>query len=161
MRVAETVLRRGTKADIRGLTELSKRSFAVPWRRRDFVDELRLAGSEIWLAETPLALLGYLVVRRMLDPTERADELEVLSLGVDPSARRRGVAATLLERAVRESTSPTLVHLEVREGNHAARAFYRTLQFDEVGARANYYADGEGAVLMTKPPTRSGLSRAL
>jgi ribosomal protein S18 acetylase RimI-like enzyme len=130
--VAEIALRRGTEADVRGLTELSKRCFAVPWRRRDFADELQLAGGEIWLAETPLALLGYLVVRRMLDPTGRADELEVLSLGVDSSGRRRGVAGTLLERAVRRSTSPTLVHLEVREGNHAARASYRTLQFEEV-----------------------------
>lgn len=156
----DTTLRRGAEADTHALAELSKRCFAVPWCRQDFAEELRLPGSEIWLAETRLGLQGYLVLRRMLDPTGHADELEVLSLGVDPGARRRGIAGALLRRAFRESSAPILAHLEVREGNRAARAFYRTLEFEEVGARANYYADGEGAVLMTKPATCADLSHA-
>jgi ribosomal-protein-alanine N-acetyltransferase len=40
-------------------------------------------------------------------------------------------------------------HLEVREGNAAARNLYQKLGFVEVGRRRAYYSDQETAVLLS------------
>ena len=71
-----------------------------------------------------------------------ASELYVLGVSVDPAWRRRGVATALVRASV--------VHLEVRASNAAARRLYAGLGFDEVGLRAPYYADGDDAVLLTR-----------
>jgi [ribosomal protein S18]-alanine N-acetyltransferase len=66
---------------------------------------------------------------------------------VAPEYRRRGAGAEL----VRSLTTGTAisVFLEVREGNQAARVFYKTLGFQEVGVRPGYYASPpESAIVM-------------
>lgn len=74
---------------------------------------------------------------------------EVLSLGVAPGARRRGIARALMTAAidtVGERGLPAL-YLEVAEDNAAARHLYRTLGFAQVRRRPGYYARPEaGAV---------------
>ena len=91
------------------------------------------------------AVVGYLAARRA------ADELHVLSLGVDPAHRRAGVASALLEAALAEAEAAAgarLAHLEVREGNAEAFAFYERFGFRAVGRRRRYYPDGEDALLL-------------
>jgi ribosomal-protein-alanine acetyltransferase len=82
-----------------------------------------------------------------------ADEAEVLNLAVHPEHRRRGVARTLLDRAMsafREAGAKT-VYLEVRETNHVAQEFYRSYGFQAVGKRPRYYRNPpEAAVLMAR-----------
>ena len=46
--------------------------------------------------------------------------------------------------------------MEVRDGNAAARALYRSAGFAEVGRRRRYYPDGEDAILLL----RSGINPA-
>lgn len=76
-----------------------------------------------------------------------ASELYVLGVGVDPGWRRRGVATALVRECLARAS---VVHLEVRASNAAARCLYAGLGFDEVGLRARYYADGDDAVLLTR-----------
>jgi [ribosomal protein S18]-alanine N-acetyltransferase len=85
---------------------------------------------------------GFLVSRTV------AGETEVLNLAVHPDYRRRGIGRLLL-RPLLESGSGAL-YLEVRESNHAARAFYWRMGFSEVGTRPRYYhSDGETAVVLS------------
>jgi ribosomal-protein-alanine N-acetyltransferase len=78
-----------------------------------------------------------------------SDEAELLNLGVDPAARRRGVAAALLE-ALRGAARGE-IFLEVAEPNHAAIALYRKLGWIVVAIRKGYYARGNlNAVVMKK-----------
>ena len=65
--------------------------------------------------------------------------------------QRKGVARRLFEAMTDEAGRAQVrdVVLEVRESNKAARAFYASLAFVEVGRRRGYYADPvEDAVLM-------------
>lgn len=84
------------------------------------------------------ALVGWAGVRVI------GDTAEILTVGVLPAARRRGIArvllADLLAAAVRRGA--TDAYLEVRVDNAPARALYRQNGFDEVGVRRGYYARG-------------------
>ena len=102
--------------------------------------EPRLA--ETWAARDEAGrVVGWLEERLV------ASELYVLGVGVDPAWRRRGVATALVRACL---VRASIVHLEVRASNAAARRLYAGLGFDEVGLRARYYADGDDAVLLTR-----------
>jgi N6-L-threonylcarbamoyladenine synthase len=102
--------------------------------------EPRLA--ETWAARDEAGrVVGWLEERLV------ASELYVLGVGVDPAWRRRGVATALVRACL---VRASVVHLEVRASNAAARRLYAGLGFDEVGLRARYYDDGDDAVLLTR-----------
>jgi len=72
---------------------------------------------------------------------------EVRLLFVSPGHRRRGIGRALM-RAFLEGFRGT-VYLEVRESNQAARAFYKSLGFQEITIRPRYYeAPQEAAIVM-------------
>ncbi|MFV0297935.1 MAG: ribosomal protein S18-alanine N-acetyltransferase [Hyphomicrobiaceae bacterium] len=85
-----------------------------------------------------------------------ADEAEILTIGVAPEWRRKGVARRLVDgivRAAQRSGANTLF-LEVADGNAAARGLYEALGFQEVGRRKGYYqpqnGPAEDAIVMRK-----------
>jgi ribosomal-protein-alanine N-acetyltransferase len=134
-------------ADIPEIAALAAASFPQPWPADVFERELRLAEARLWVAKQGARRVGFLAARRV------ADEVHVLSLAVDPARRRLGVAGTLLEVALRDEMArgARTALLEVRASNVAARAFYADNGFVAVGRRSRYYADGEDALLMTRP----------
>jgi len=73
-----------------------------------------------------------------------ADEAEILTIGVVPEARRRGIArrllAALLDAA--RDRGATDAYLEVRVDNEPAHTLYRTEGFADVGVRRGYYDGG-------------------
>jgi ribosomal-protein-alanine acetyltransferase len=83
------------------------------------------------------------------------DECELLNLAVAPAFRRRGAARRLVESVLEScQTTPGIsVFLEVRESNRAAREFYKSLNFQEVSMRQNYYHHPlESAIVMKFHP---------
>ncbi len=82
-------------------------------------------------------------VSRITAPGER----ELLNLAVAPSFRRRGVGAELVRSLI--AAALNCIFLEVRESNRGARAFYKSLGFQEVGLRPGYYSCPlESAIVM-------------
>ncbi len=127
-------------ADPALLAALHAESFPdAPWSARAFGELLALPGTAGLLAAqapadagTPLGFLLWRVA---------ADEAEVLTLCVRPTARRRGVARHLL-RTAREpmrAAGARRLFLEVAEDNAPARALYRAMGFREIGRRPAYY----------------------
>jgi len=96
---------------------------------------------------------GFLVARRVA-----ADEAELLNLVVAPEFRRKGLARALLQdllaapaAAAQAQAWPgkTSLYLEVRESNRAARNLYKSMGFQEVKIRPDYYqAPPEAAIVM-------------
>ncbi len=105
--------------------------------------ELALPEAAVDLALSDGVAVGYASWRRGVG------EVELLRVAVLPEHRRNGVAAALLEHGLGAAAvrSSECVHLEVREGNVAARALYERVGFEVVGRRGGYYPDGETAVL--------------
>jgi [ribosomal protein S18]-alanine N-acetyltransferase len=91
-----------------------------------------------------IPLSGFLVARQI------PPEWELENIGVDPSLRRSGLGAKLLQTLLIEAqrTHSDSVFLEVRESNQAARALYEKAGFRESGRRKSYYANPyEDAIL--------------
>jgi ribosomal protein S18 acetylase RimI-like enzyme len=86
------------------------------------------------------------------------DEVHVIRLAVDETARRRGIGRALLDGLVdwaraREASG---VLLEVRASNAAAQALYVAAGFVADGRRPGYYPDGEDALLWRLAFTGAG-----
>ncbi len=92
-----------------------------------------------------IAAEGGLVLARVV-----ADEAEILTIAVDPAARRRGLGRQLLEAALKRAALGGARHLflEVSQGNAAARALYAGAGFERVGQRRSYYRDGSDALIL-------------
>ena len=98
-----------------------------------------------WDAAAFAALLAGPGVRLLADAEGRgfllarvvADEAEVLTLAVDPAARRAGVARALLGRF--DALGAAQGFLEVSAENGAALALYQACGWAEAGRRKGYY----------------------
>ena len=87
-----------------------------------------------------------------------ADESEVLTLGVVPSARRSGLGRRLLDAAMAAAAraGAASMVLEVSAANGAGQALYRGAGFVGVGLRRGYYAGGVDALVLRATLTSSG-----
>lgn len=77
----------------------------------------------------------------------------VISIAVLPEYRRRGIAASLLERALKalkEDYGCEEVYLEVRISNSPAISLYQKLGFTVIKVSKRYYIDGEDAYVMAR-----------
>lgn len=110
----------------------------------------------VWVARADGDVIGYLEARLA------AHELHVLALAVVSAWRRRGVGRRLVAHAVAaaEDAGARAAHLELRVSNAAAQALYARLGFAVVGRRPRYYADGEDALLLTRPLRDAAASAA-
>ena len=132
--------------DMQDVAELHAACFRRAWSVNEIARLADRSGGTVWLAreegrgrERPL---GFLIL------SQAADEAEIVSVGVDPRARGRGVGGALVREAIRTAHADraAALFLEVDETNEAALALYRRLRFREVGERAGYYArDGAPA----------------
>jgi ribosomal-protein-alanine N-acetyltransferase len=75
---------------------------------------------------------------------------EITSLAVHPDYRRRGLAAALIGRVLRELRAGGIrrVELMVRVGNTAGEQLYRSFGFRRVRRVPRYYEDGGDGILM-------------
>lgn len=117
------------------LAALHAEAFDAPWSPGAFADLIGQPGV-VLEAEGD----GFILIRTV------ADEAEILTLAVRPSARRQGLGARLVRAASDRASAKgtTRLFLEVAEDNAPARALYRSLGFQAAGRRPRYYQRPEG-----------------
>jgi len=131
------------------LEQLERMCFSRPWSKKMLAEELDNQCAAFLVAVEPetekaVGYAGLLVV---------ADEGYITNVAVDPSCRRRGVAAQLLQvfDNFAKGNHLAFLTLEVRPSNAAAIALYEGFGFREVGRRRNYYdLPKEDALILTK-----------
>lgn len=142
-------------ADVEALTALERLCYTHPWSSHHFRDEL---GSEragaVLVLRAPFAagdpgrgIRAYCAFRLVFD------ELHVLNLAVAPEYRRQGHGRWLLELALRigAGRGARRALLEARRSNEEALALYRTMGFEVVSIRRNYYeSPREDAIVLEK-----------
>ena len=120
------------------LARLSALACQPPWSAAEFI-ALGAPPKALLIADAALA--EALVALQIA-----ADEAEILTLGVVPGARRRGLASDLLRTAQAEAgmLGCTRVLLEVATDNAPARALYARHGYLEIGRRRAYYLRPDG-----------------
>ena len=80
------------------------------------------------------------------------DELHITFIAVHPMHQRKGLGKFVLSNLIKRSKSlqTNCIHLEVKENNEPAKAFYKSMGFKIVGRRSNFYRDGSDALLLNK-----------
>lgn len=133
--------------DLDQVLAIERASYAHPWTRQHFVDELArdCAHCLAAVAGDDQQLLGYLIWWLVVD------EAQILNVATAPAARRQGVGAALLQSCLDQARAAGAVSiwLEVRAGNSAAQELYAGYGFGVEARRRGYYQpDGEDALLM-------------
>lgn len=131
------------------LEQLERMCFSRPWSKKMLAEELDNQCAAFLVAVEPetekaVGYAGLLVVD---------DEGYITNVAVDPSCRRQGVAAQLLQvfDNFAKGNHLAFLTLEVRPSNAAAIALYEGFGFREVGRRRNYYdLPKEDALILTK-----------
>jgi len=111
------------------------------------------------VAESAGRVCGYSVTRA------RGNRAELVSIAVDPPARRKGVASALLASTLRRLRRRNVecLSLMVRLANAGARGFYEKYEFTQVRIVRKYYEDGSDGGLMQRTicGARAGLRQRI
>ncbi len=127
-------------------------NFAHPWPAEVMAALISNASTLAAAALDPASgrLRGFVLARLA------ADEAEILTIAVEPSARGKGVGRALLAENLRQAAraGARTMFLEVDQDNAPALALYDRLGFVKVAERAGYYRRKDGqratAVIMLK-----------
>lgn len=111
-----------------------------PWDAATLERILALAGGFGYLAWHTDNPVGFILARDL------AGEVEILSVGVLPEWRRRGVGHALMDAVVAKAERDGLgpIVLEVATENAPARRLYAAFGFVQVGRRPGYYRQSGG-----------------
>jgi len=148
---ADFVLRPMTSDDLAQVARIERASFAHPWPRTSFEQELATPISRSLVAcrrEDRSRVVGYVVRWHV------ADEIHLLNLATAPSVRGRGLGRRLLRWLLSEARrrQVSVVLLEVAEANATARALYESAGFEIVRKRRDYYGPREHALVAQWTP---------
>ena len=132
-----THFRRMTEADLEAVMAIENVIYTHPWTRGNFVDSLN-AGSPCWIMQRHGVTVGYAVL------AVGADEAHLPNLSVAAAWQRRGLGREMLLYLIDtiKEIESSVLFLEVRVSNTAARALYTQAGFREIGVRRDYYPAG-------------------
>ena len=125
-----------TNEHLASVASLEQMCFSEPWSEAALSLLCREGGVGVVVpdgeSETAKAYGGMTVV---------LDEGSITNIAVRPDVRRQGLGRAVVEALLERSRSlgVTDVYLEVRLSNEPAIALYRSLGFEVVGTRKNFY----------------------
>ena len=128
--------------DVDAIARLHAAGFYRGWPREEFSAYLAEPGrTPAYLAcDGKRKIFGFMMLRHA------ADEVELMTIAVDPKRRGKGIGAALLEAGFADlMMSPARrMFLKVAEDNGPAITLYRRFGFSEIGRRKGYYPRPDG-----------------
>ena len=148
-------LRVATLEDLTILVDLEALTFPEdPWSPFMLADELSSPASRYWIAMDEAGVpIGYGGVK------VGGDQADVMTIGVAPRARGRGVGRAILDALLEwaRQAGAVEIFLDVRPSNEGAIALYNSRDFVEIGRRPRYFRNPvEEAVEMRAPLSEPG-----
>ena len=117
--------------------DMQKSETLITWSEKQFVESydnvyVLLSGNK--------EIVGFTVI------LETPPDAEIHNLFICNELRGRGLGKILFKQAIQMlSAEVENLYLEVSEDNNIAIALYKSLGFEEIGARKNYYRKGSTA----------------
>lgn len=142
------MIRRMETADLEQVAGLEKSCFSEPWSYRLLASGIHSSYDVYYVLEQEGAVIGYANLRIL------AGEAEIQRIAVDPACRRLGAGSKLMDVMVTcaMESKASILRLEVRESNQAARSLYESYGFAAEAVRKDYYRNPtEDAVMMCRP----------
>jgi len=139
------------ESDLDSILQIEHASFSVDAYDRNLFAEFYYKCGDLFLvAEGGSRIWGYMITcTRSRGGSQRA---QLVSVAVDPGARRRGVASALMDGTLRRLRRKGVRRftLMVKTTNREALEFYRRRGFLQLRIWRKYYEDGEDAWLMVR-----------
>ena len=136
--MADVKIRRMTWLDVEEVTKVEEASFAIPWTKEAFMNEmLRNEQAIYYVAVYDKQVVGFVGVWTIVD------EGHITNIAVLPEFRGQGIGNQLLAELVAFAKAKGLVGLtlEVRVSNVGAQKLYEQFGFTQAGRRRRYYQD--------------------
>lgn len=150
-------LRKFSLSDLQSVMQINRVCLPENYTDFFFVDLFQRFPEAFIVAENAGQVVGYIMCRvesglSNLSLGGLVKKGHVVSVAVLPQNRRHGVGEALVSRAMEAMRlyNAKQCYLEVRTSNEGAIAMYRKLDFEATRTMPGYYADGEGAYVMTK-----------
>ena len=127
-------------SDIDAITALEKTCFTDDaWTKQMLIDALSDKNITVLVAKDDNKLLGYGVLRIVLD------EAEIDNIAVDPQNARCGIGTKLLSKMLElaKEFGAKTAFLEVAVNNKSANALYVKQGFKVLSLRKNYYKNSD------------------
>lgn len=144
--MAEIAIRRMEKADIPGVMAVEAVSFAAPWTKEIYEQELNKNNFAHYfvmlLDERIIGYVGVWIVH---------EDAQITNIALHPSFRGKNIGEKLFGYALAFAFEQGATHisLEVRPSNKVAQNMYRKFGLKQGGIRKKYYPDnGEDALVM-------------
>jgi len=138
------------RRDMPRILAIEKASFENPWTEDDLMFHIRHRDTIGMVAELNDEVGHESIVGFMIYELHK-NRLHLLSLAVHPSARRKEVGSSMVEKLISKLSSErrNRITLEVRESNVATQLFLKQLGFRAVKILRDFYLDTtEDAYLM-------------
>lgn len=141
--MADATLRPAAAADVAAISRLHRAAFVDGWDEAAIAAVLDLLGAFGFVAVDAAKNFHGMALGRVV-----ADEAEILTLAVAAPTRQQGLGGRLVAALAQYAAAAgvTMLHLEVDEGNEAAKRLYTRHGFAIAGRRPRYYRDGTGRV---------------
>lgn len=139
------VFRYMKEEDIDQILEIEHASFATPWSREAFYNEIYNNKFAVYIVlEEDDKIIGYCGAWVVID------EAHVTNVAILPAYRGRHLGEALLRKmmTVGKDMGARSMTLEVRVTNNVAQSLYRKLGFQNGGIRKNYYTDNQEDALV-------------
>ncbi|MGD9502053.1 MAG: GNAT family N-acetyltransferase [Methyloceanibacter sp.] len=142
-------IREAGPLDARLLAGLHRDCFQRPWDETAMARFASAPGTLCLIGATGEGAAreasGLLIARKA------GDEAEILTFGVVPPCRNKGLGRALLQTAVERlrASGAKQLFLEVEDGNEAALRLYRSCGAEAVGRRQGYYEHGADAAIFS------------
>ena len=121
--------------DVKGVAKIEKECFASPWSEKSLSEEMENGNAYFFVADINGEIVGYMGTISVFG------ECSVTNIAVKEKYRGKGIASSLLERAILNSVylGDEFITLEVRKSNTPAISLYEKYGFRKMGERKNFY----------------------
>jgi ribosomal-protein-alanine N-acetyltransferase len=153
LRAGKISIRRANLADIGFIGQLSGRAFGVYGPYRNLVPGwFESNATRTLVAVEKGKPVGFAMMGRLLDESEKENRCELLAIAVEPDVRRRGVGRMLLRAMEREADrlAERILFLHTAIDNIPAQKLFKKIGFTALSLKKHFYPSGQDAVMMMK-----------
>lgn len=150
MQTTQITIRRALPSDLIEIDRIEREAFPDPWETHIFEEALSLFSTTFFVAMDGEGVSGFIISGTEFTGEETYGH--ICNLAVDKRKQKSGIGRKLVQRVEHEFliSCASGIQLEVRLSNIKAQNFYRRLGYRDALRFANYYANGEDALVMMK-----------